>query len=185
MPWSRKIIKKCNDFLGLINNYLEPIYLLRVPIISGLFLFLFPIIANTFASSFLQNLFAMQDDWQLFFVMVASALTSILIISLSKTILAVYFEEKYDYQKIRLLLSIGIVIPTWISIYLNSYPKSYQEEDIQLISFISGLVISLSMFAVVALYDSRGKITIPEKVRDSLKISEKNLILIVFGQKKT
>ena len=75
---------------GLYQKLPNPLYylfLLRVPLISGLILFSLPFIAQKLAPTFLQNLFVIEENWQLIAVLVCTILTSSTIISLLKTII--------------------------------------------------------------------------------------------------
>lgn len=58
------------------KDYIFP---LRIPIIFGLLLFFFPILANTIAARLIQNLFVMRGFWQLVIVMIGAAMAALMV----------------------------------------------------------------------------------------------------------
>ncbi|MFM7576858.1 MAG: hypothetical protein ACKO5Q_07975 [Microcystaceae cyanobacterium] len=86
---------------GLYQKLPNPLYylfLLRVPLISGLILFSLPFIAQKLAPTFLQNLFVIEENWQLIAVLVCTTLTASTIISLLKTIIVLIDGQTNDLR---------------------------------------------------------------------------------------
>lgn len=66
--------------LDNVQTFLKDyIFRLRVPIIFGILLLVFPILANTIASSLIQNLFVMRGFWQLVVVMVGVTMAALMV----------------------------------------------------------------------------------------------------------
>lgn len=158
-PITNKFELTTNKLKPLTDN-LDSLLLLRVPIITGTLFFLIPIIANIFAPTFLKNLYTMSDDAQTFVVMASLVLTSIFIVSLSKTILALYFNESSSdkhklFAGLRLLFSVLIVIPSWLSIYINTYNNNELRNNF---FFFAILAVSSLFFAIAIIYELRNDI---------------------------
>jgi hypothetical protein len=187
LPLLKILIGSRNSFLSKSEAYLKPAYLLRIPITSGLVIFLFPLISNTLAKTFLQNLFALRSDWQIFLVIAASTLTSLMVVSLAKTILAIYDKRNNDRQIWRLFASLILVLPTWLSIGYNSFILS-REDEIQPSGLIFGIILSIIFLIGTSLYEYRKNIPLlnKDRFRDLKFFSEQNLVprrkKILLGQ---
>ena len=102
-------------------------FLLRVPIISGLILFCFPIIAQWVYPTFLQNLFVMESGIQLILVIAFTFITAMIIISLIISIFVLTDGSQLPYTSnfilTRLFWTFVLCFPTWIVLFLNKEPK--------------------------------------------------------------
>jgi hypothetical protein len=132
-------------------------FLLRVPIISGLILFLFtlisfPLIPQFNASNFLQNIFVMESGIQLILVMSCATLTSITVVSLLKTTLVLIDENFNDKEYFRFGRFIGMIalfLPTWVLLLLN------KETNIEWIYSFFGIAISAILLVITEIYEYR------------------------------
>lgn len=170
-------------------NIIYYVFLLRVPIVSGLVFFSFPLIAQFVAPNFLQNVFVIETGKQLASVIIFSILTSIIIVSLSKTILVLIVDspnnfdaddsinKNNDFRKFRLITTIILVLPTWITLFkLNSQIERFYS--------LLGLVISLVILSLVFIYEYKDElniqILITTKNRRTLFFTVEALVGIVF-----
>lgn len=151
----QKFGKVQKDIIDGITSFLkEKTSLLIIPIISGLIVFCFPIIANLpGASRFIKNLFSMRSDLQSLSVILISSITAIMIVSLGKTILELEKNQKVHNKFREIVLPLVIVLPTWISILLNSYIGSFKEDGVDLSSFIVGVIISVAILVISGFFD--------------------------------
>ena len=141
----------CLDNFSLLDNittspWLHNLYLVRIPFIGGLILFFFPIIANlTPASKFLQNLFVMDSDGQIFLVMIFAVLTSLIIMSMIKNIILRQPPQNTsdNHQRLRIILSIVLFLPTWFFLFKLNYKEL-------LPSFILGAILGIVIWLIVS-----------------------------------
>lgn len=162
-----------------LNDTVRTIFLLRVPIISGLILICFPLIAQlTPASQFLQNLFVLDTGMQLIMVIIAATSAAITIVSLTKSILVVDNPERNYNNRLRVRRTIWtllLFLPTWIILFWNN-----NESKINLIYFAIGALISILIFLVVQFYDYDRNI---DQLKPNLPSSLQGVI--TSGQKVT
>jgi hypothetical protein len=156
-------LKKIDDFFSsklsilydFLPNKIYYLFLLRVPIISGLILFFIPLISQFVASNFLQNIFVMKDGIELILVMVFATFTAITIVSLLKTILVLIdnnFNDNTELKIGRTLLTVILFLPTWgLLLYLNNEQTNI--EDINWIYRFLGTVIGFIPFVIAQLYE--------------------------------
>lgn len=147
-----------------INNYIDYLFLLRVPIISGIILFVFPIISQTFASQFLQNLFVMTSGQQLMMVMIFTPLTSITIISVVKTISVLKYPQlntKPHFVISVALLTFILFTPTWLVLLTLNKKDSLQGLNID-VAIIISFFASFLMLLGFLVYDFRRYILSPK-----------------------
>ncbi len=151
-------LDKIDKYFGLILSYLYDslpsilyyAFLLRVPIISGLIFFSFPLIAQfTPAKNFFQNIFVMESGIQLILVMVCATLTAITIVSLLKTILLLIENDNQTFRIGRLFGTIILFSPTWLLLISN------KETNIEWIYSFLGISISTVLFAITEIYEYR------------------------------
>jgi len=142
---------KLSDLYDFFPNKIYYLFLLRVPIISGLILFFFPLIAQfTPAQNFFQNIFVMESGIQLTLVIVCSTLSAITIVSLLKTIIILMDEDfdKNEFFRIgRFIGTILLFLPTWILLLLN------KETNIEWIYSFLGIAISITLFVITEIYE--------------------------------
>ena len=154
-----KLDQQFTSFLDWIYKHLPDfwyyVFLLRVPIISGGILVLFPLIAQFLAPEFLQNIFVLKDGNELILVMLATTFTAVTIISLLKTILVLIdnkFRDDTNSKILRSLLTIILFLPTWgLLLHLNNEETNL--EDINWIYRILGIVIGLIPFVITQFYE--------------------------------
>ncbi len=148
--------------------YVIPVYvwqyilLLRVPIVFGVFLFGFPILAKLpIASSLFQNLFAMRGRGQLATTMVSSTMAGLMVTDISAIILVNaparfdlpplpdWIEDPFIHSKILQYMLVTILIaPTWITaIRLSIAEITHKHKPVQ--GFALGIVGSLGLIALV------------------------------------
>ena len=117
----RSTLSRLYDFLP---NKIYYCFRLRVPIISGLILFLLPLIAHYGFPDFLQNIFVMKDGRELILVMFFATFSATTIVSLLKTILVLIDDKlfhNFNNSLIRSFLTFYLFWPTWILLlYLNN-----------------------------------------------------------------
>lgn len=113
-----------SDFYNFPSNKIYYLFLLRVPIVSGIVLFTLPLIAQFFVSEFLQNIFVLKDGNELILVMLATSFSAVTIISLSKTILVLIdhnFQDDINSKILRSVLTATLFLPTWVLLlHLNN-----------------------------------------------------------------
>lgn len=154
-----KLDQKFTSFLDWIYKHLPDfwyyVFLLRVPIVSGIILFAFPLIAQFLAPDFLQNIFVLKDGNELILVMLATTFTAITIISLLKTILVLIdnnFQDNDNSKILRSFLTVILFLPIWgLLLYLNNEETNL--EDINWIYRFFGIVIGLIPFVFAQFYD--------------------------------
>jgi hypothetical protein len=142
---------KLSGLYDFLPNIIYYSFLLRVPIISGIILFLFPLIAQfTPAQNFFQNIFVMESGIQLTLVIVCATLIAITVVSLLKTILILIDEKLNDDKSFRLGRFIGTIalfLPTWILLLLN------KETNIAWIYSFLGIAIGITLFLITEIYE--------------------------------
>jgi hypothetical protein len=150
---------KLSDLYNFLPNKIYYLFLLRVPIISGLILFFFPLAAQFVFSDFFKNIFVTENGIQLILVIIFSTLTAITVVSLLKTVLVLIDENVNDneYSRFgRLIGTIALFLPTWILLLLN------QETNIEWNYSFFGIAISVILFLITEIYEY--KIVISEIV---------------------
>jgi len=174
---------KLSILYDFLPNKIYYLFLLRVPIISGLILFSFPLISQFVASNFLQNIFVLKDGNELILVMLATTFTAISVVSLLKTILVFIdnnFNDNTELKIGRSLLTVILFLPTWgLLLHLNK--KETNIEDINWIYRFLGLAIGIIPFVIAQLYEY--KKILPSRQLDKLKQRRNNVFLgqIVSG----
>ena len=141
---------KLSDLYNFLPNKIYYLFLLRVPIISGLILFFFPLAAQFVFSDFLKNIFVTENGIQLILVIIFSTLTAITVVSLLKTVLVLIDENVNDneYSRFgRLIGTIALFLPTWILLLLN------QETNIEWTYSFFGIAISVILFLITEIYE--------------------------------
>ena len=155
--------------LSSLYNYLPEVlfytFLLRVPIIGGIFFFIFPLISQfTPAKYFLQNIFVLENGIQLITVMLCASATALVIVSQIKTILvfgpsdtkkAKSFNNSDKFRYIRTICSLALFAPTWGMLLFNN-------SDINWIYHLIGIILGILLFILVEAYDYRKKIFKPK-----------------------
>ncbi len=187
----QKLLKPKNSskpekLLTLLYNFLPNklyyIFLLRVPIISGLILFSFPLIAQFVAPNFLQNIFVMDNGVQLITVMVLSTFSAVIIISLLKTIITTIVDEGIGenfnkdkrFRIRRAVWTLCLFLPTWIVLlYLNNEKTNI--ENIEWIYRFFGIFIGILPLIIAELYEYKSPIS--EKLLENV---QKNNLLKRF-----
>jgi hypothetical protein len=141
---------KLSDLYNFLPNKIYYLFLLRVPIISGLILFFFPLAAQFVFSDFLKNIFVTENGIQLILAIIFSTLTAITVVSLLKTVLVLIDENVNDneYSRFgRLIGTIALFLPTWILLLLN------QETNIEWTYSFFGIAISVILFLITEIYE--------------------------------
>ncbi|MGK7892150.1 MAG: hypothetical protein AB4372_00455 [Xenococcus sp. (in: cyanobacteria)] len=143
-----------------MKHYIYYIFRLRVPIVSGLILFLFPILANIVASKLIQNIFVMQNLVQLVIVMIVSAIAALMVsYSFEGIFNAISDSPRRDNKpslgarsRCRIYcLFIPLVFVNWSAIILLSFAELQKIYDIYDIYYvvIVGLFISLYLIFLI------------------------------------
>ncbi len=152
------------------------IFLSRVPIISGLFFFSVPLISQFVAANFLQNMYVMESGRELILVMFFSTWTSVIIISLLKTIITTIaedhiadsFNDSQSFRSRRTVWTICLFLPTWILLlYLNN--EETNSENIEWIYRFLGIVIGIIPFLLSEIYQYKKPTVIQQILPKNLK----------------
>ena len=145
------------------------IFLLRVPIISGLFLFSLPIISQWVYPRFLRNIFVMESGIQLMLVIAFTFITAMIIISLIISIFILTDKSKIPYGLsfilTRLTWTFVLCLPTWIVLFLNKEP------NIKWYYFLLGIILILFLL----LFDVTNEYIKLKNIEGSKKIAENRL----------
>ncbi len=160
--WRYLIARHAKDNKWVPAYFLRYFLLLRVPIILGAILFFLPLLANTIASAYLQNLFVMRNPWQLAWIILSSTIAALMISLVFELILEnsparfsipqlVTFSAAKRYTKQYTLTAI-FLLPTWIvTIWLSV-------AELKIAGVIVGLVVgllgSLGFFVAVQFMES-------------------------------
>ena len=153
-------IRNIDQIIIFWKHYIYYIFRLRVPIVSGLILFLFPILANTIASKLIQNIFVMQNLVQLVIVMVVSTIAA-LVVSYSFEGLFNGISDALRQDKKPSLgaisgyriyyLFILLIFVNWSAVILLSFAELQKIYDIYDIYYVGivGLFISLYLICLI------------------------------------
>jgi hypothetical protein len=138
--WRNIVGRNAEDPQWPYAYVLKYLLFLRVPIALGLFLFLFPFLAATIASRFVQNLFVVVAPWQLTAVIVSVAIAA-LTVSISFEIILENTEARFHVpspgnllkivrhnsaiveKPFRYALATVLAAPTWIATVWFSAPE--------------------------------------------------------------
>jgi len=142
---------------NLIAKLIE-IVNIRVPIISGLILFFFPIIAISLGDKMIGNIFAMSDIGKLLSVMVVVSIISNLIVSVYKShkfiskIKETQAGKNKTLSTIELLIPLLLMAPNFYVLFVKS-----QNNGIEYFRcwFALGILLSLTIYTLCILYDQR------------------------------
>ncbi len=178
-------------------NIIYYIFLLRVPIVSGLVFLSFPLIAQFVAPNFLQNVFIIETGQQLASVIIFSTLTSIIIVSLLKSIVVLIIDSSSDdqsgnntdkssnainenksFRKFRVLTTIILFLPTWLILFALNFSSS--SKPLYLSMALKGVLISLILLSLVSIYEYRKELI--DKYKDQLKTIIPKIILDFIRQ---
>lgn len=123
-----------------LSPYLFP---LRSPIIFGLVILLFPIVANIAAKTLFQNLFALDNVWQIGSVIVGAAMSAFMVSFEAQQFLGHAFglSSLIHISNVQLLEIIGVlVLPTLIFVFWRS---SYEiKKNSIVLGFLGGAIVS-------------------------------------------
>jgi hypothetical protein len=128
--------------IGGITKYHSFFFPLRVPIVFGLILVVFPILANTLASVLFQNLFFMRGSWQLASVTVGSTMAALMVSFTSEEIFLknpslISSSSQNLLPLMRYGLALLLTLPTWVMVWWRSFSELKQRE------WISGILVGL------------------------------------------
>jgi hypothetical protein len=128
--------------IGGITKYHSFFFPLRVPIVFGLILGVFPILANTLASVLFQNLFFMRGSWQLASVTVGSTMAALMVSFTSEEIFLknpslISSSSQNLLPLMRYGLALLLTLPTWVMVWWRSFSELKQRE------WISGILVGL------------------------------------------
>ncbi|NCQ95079.1 MAG: hypothetical protein GPJ13_07940 [Microcystis aeruginosa W11-06] len=128
--------------IGGITKYHSFFFPLRVPIVFGLILGVFPILANTLASVLFQNLFFMRGSWQLASVTVGSTMAALMVSFTSEEIFLknpslISSSSQNLLPLMRYGLALLLTLPTWVMVWWRSRSELKPGE------WISGILVGL------------------------------------------
>jgi hypothetical protein len=128
--------------IGGITKYHSFFFPLRVPIVFGLILVVFPILANTLASVLFQNLFFMRGSWQLASVTVGSTMAALMVSFTSEEIFLknpslISSSSQNLLPLMRYGLALLLTLPTWVMVWWRSFSELKQRE------WFSGILVGL------------------------------------------
>lgn len=128
--------------IGGITKYHSFFFPLRVPIVFGLILVVFPILANTLASVLFQNLFFMRGPWQLASVTVGSTMAALMVSFTSEEIFLknpslISSSSQNLLPLMRYGLALLLTLPTLVMVWWRSF------SELKLGEWISGILVGL------------------------------------------
>lgn len=138
--------------------FLEYIFWLRVPIVCGLTLFIFPILAQTLGANLIGNLFVMRGRWQLIAVMLSSTMAALTISFVSESILenaharfaelfsnlpVFYISTGYQY-----CIALILLVPIWTITIWSSSESEFVSEESNLSKSKNKLSIEVNKFVI-------------------------------------
>lgn len=168
-------------------SFFYRLFLLRVPIITGLILFFFPIVSTGKLSQSLENIFVMESGQQLIMAIFMPLFTAIALGSMIKTILLLRYLE--DNNKKRWILFLNLILitvlaaPSWIVLSrLNNIHTIFEHKTFLGIAIVLsiGLLLSSIFFEVSVVPQEQERYNEIKFLRIILNILEIILGVIIY-----